>query len=145
MLKKIKKYHALPKEERKLIAHCLLWLMYSYLLVRFIPLKCFVNVLGEHQKEAQSILNPEELAYLIRLQKNMRRLKRNLPWNVKCFEEVIAAKKLLKKKAIKSTLYLGVARNEENKLIAHAWLKTDNRIVFGQNRQQKFTSVAHYA
>lgn len=102
-------------------------------------------MLGEHQKEAQSILNPEEKAYLTRLQKNMRRLKRNLPWNVKCFEEVIAAKKLLEKKDIKSTLYLGVARNEENKLIAHAWLKTDNRIVFGQNVHHRFTSVGHYA
>ncbi|MCK5168260.1 MAG: lasso peptide biosynthesis B2 protein, partial [Bacteroidales bacterium] len=79
------------------------------------------------------------------LRKNIRRWKRYLPWKVKCFEEAIAAKKVLEKYKISSTLYMGVDKNAEKELIAHAWLKVGNEIIIGKKGHEKFVVVGFYS
>lgn len=151
MFKLLKKYNNLEKIERKILNRTFVWLIFAFILVRLIPLKWFSNLLGVFNparpaggKEIKLNLNNKQLQLISVVQKNIRRLKKRMPWNVKCFEEAIAAKKTLEKFNIKTTIYLGVAKKEEMKLIAHAWLKSGEVFVTGKKGHKQHTVVGFY-
>lgn len=52
---------------------------------------------------------------------------------------------MLSTRKVSSTLYLGVARDKEKKLIAHAWLRSGKDIITGANEMEEFTEVARFA
>lgn len=151
MFKLLKKYISLKKTERKILNRTLFWLIFALILVRLIPIKWFSNLLGVFNpahpaggKEIKFDLNNKQLQLISVVQKNIRRLKKQLPWTVKCFEEAIAAKKILEKCNIKTTIYLGVAKKEETKLIAHAWLKSGDVFITGKKGYKQYTVVGFY-
>ena len=45
-------------------------------------------------------------------------------WESQCLVKAIAGMKMLERRQIESTLYLGTAKDELGKLIAHAWLRS---------------------
>ena len=143
MFKKFKEYYLLSKQERKILNRTFFWLIRAFVLVRFIPLKWFSSLLGEFRKEIE--VESLQIDTILNVKKNIRRAKRILPFRVKCFEEAIAAKKVLEKEGVKSTLYLGVDKNTENELIAHAWLKVGELFVTGESRTQEFKVVGFYS
>ena len=49
------------------------------------------------------------------------------PWPNKCLVSSLSARVLLKRRNIKSQLSLGVAKDAEGKLMAHAWLKVGEK------------------
>ena len=144
MFKLLKKYISLKKTERKILNRTLFWLIFALILVRLIPIKWFSNLLGVFNRELKFDLNNKQLKLISVLQKNIRRLKKRLPWTVKCFEEAIAAKKILEKYNIKTTIYLGVAKKEEEILIAHAWLKSGDIFISGKKGHKQHTVVGFY-
>lgn len=145
MFRFFKKYSALSKLERRTLNQTLFWLIYSFILVRLIPLKWFSNTLGSFKTEFEGNLNEHNLDVIRLIKKSIRRCKRMLPWKVKCFEEAIAAKKVLAKHQIQSTLYLGVDKDKEKKLIAHAWLKIGDIVITGAKGYKNFVVVGFYS
>ena len=57
----------------------------------------------------------------------------------------MAAMAMLKRRGITSTLYLGLAKDDEAKLQAHAWLRCGNRIITGEKEMTGFTTIATFA
>ena len=53
-------------------------------------------------------------------------------WESKCLVRALTAQKLLKRKSIPSTMYLG-CKMEEGKMVAHAWLRCGRMYVTGGN------------
>ena len=70
---------------------------------------------------------------------------RHTPWESKCLAQAVAAKVMLKRRAVSSTLYLGLAKDEEQKLEAHAWLRYGRMILTGGPHHERFTVVATFA
>lgn len=70
----------------------------------------------------------------------IRKVGCRVPWKCKCLEYAIAAKLLLKRRAIPSTVYFGV-RNENGELKAHAWLRSGAVIVTGGENHRHFTVI----
>ncbi|WP_411335088.1 lasso peptide biosynthesis B2 protein [Metabacillus indicus] len=66
-------------------------------------------------------------------------------WESQCLVKAIAAMKMLEKRGIDSTMYLGTGRDENGKLSAHAWLRSGSYIVTGAEGMEKFTVVAQFA
>lgn len=58
-----------------------------------------------------------------------------------CYDRAIAGKLMLKFRNISSTIYFGTAKDENNKLIAHAWLKCGSFFVTGEREMARFTVV----
>lgn len=145
MFSLFKKYFRINIIERKVLNQTFLWLIYASVLARVIPLKWFSSLLGEFKKEINIDLDSKQLGLILVLKKNIRRIKRILPWKVKCFEEAIAAKKVLGKYKISSTLYLGVDKNKEKGLIAHAWLKVGRDVIIGEKGHKKYAVVGFYS
>jgi len=145
MFKLLKEYYSLNKEERKILNLTFIWLIIGFILARLVPLKWFNNLLGEYKKEISVDLDENQKQLILKFKQNNIKLKRRLPWKVKCFEEAIAAKKVLEKYHIKSTIYLGVAKKTEHKLIAHAWLKSGNLFITGKKGHKKQAIVGFYS
>ena len=66
-------------------------------------------------------------------------------WESQCLVKAIAAMRMLEKRGIESTLYLGTAKDESGELIAHAWLRSGPYYVTGAERMEKFTVVGKFA
>ena len=166
MFKLLRKYFSIDKTERRILNRTFFWLIYAFILARLIPLRWFSGLLGEFNpvrlaadlpadrhgkagpaggKEVAVEINSGEKELIQMLRKNIRRWKRYLPWKVKCFEEAIAAKKVLEKYKISSTLYLGVDKNTEKELIAHAWLKCRDIFISGEKGHKQYAIVGFYS
>lgn len=66
-------------------------------------------------------------------------------WESQCLVKAIAAMRMLEKRGIESTLYLGIAKDESGELIAHAWLRSGSFYVTGAEEMEKFTVVSKFA
>jgi len=63
-------------------------------------------------------------------------------WESMCLVKAIAAKKMLERRHIESTLYLGTARDSSSgKMIAHAWLRSGPFYITGAEEMDGFTVV----
>jgi len=152
MFKLIKRYFGIEKTERKILNRTFFWLIYAYILVRIVPLRWFSSLLGEfrvvkeeHDKENGFYLSDSQLKLIRILKRSIRRLKKKLPWKVKCFDEAIAGKKVLEKYGLKTMLFLGVAKETETNLKAHAWLKYDRVFITGERGYNNYTVVGFYS
>ncbi|MBE5937538.1 MAG: lasso peptide biosynthesis B2 protein [Lachnospiraceae bacterium] len=56
-------------------------------------------------------------------------------WESKCLVRALTAQKLLKRKGIQSTMYLGCGM-DEGKMVAHAWLRCGRMYVTGGNGEE---------
>ena len=54
----------------------------------------------------------------------------------------MTAKIMLRRRGIKSTIYLGVAKNERGEMIAHAWIKAAGLTLTGSAGADQFTVVS---
>lgn len=100
------------------------------LLFPFERLKKMLGIMNEESIQNESMPNYKE-AKLI--QWVVGHVAHNSPWDSKCLVQAWTAQKLLKSKHISSTLYLGVGKDDEGKMIAHAWLRSGRLYVTGGN------------
>ncbi len=103
----------------------------------------YVKAFGEKGAE-ENDTDETEYSFIRKVQLAVHRADSILPWKSKCLTEAVATKRLLEKFNLKSTLFLGVAKDERQKLIAHAWLKWGNRIISGERGYEKFTIVQKF-
>lgn len=64
---------------------------------------------------------------------HVNRVTEHLPLKRKCWVRALTARKLLMKKGICTTLYMGVGKDDDGNMIAHAWLRCGQRFVTGGN------------
>ena len=67
------------------------------------------------------------------------------PFRSLCFEQALTVKLMLKKRKIPATIYLGVAKEEDTKLHAHAWTRAGNYIVSGKREKDLFKVVSSFS
>ncbi len=68
---------------------------------------------------------------------------KSVPWRSECLEQALAAKWMLRRKRISSTLYFGTFYNGYA-LEAHAWVRCGDLIVTGDKGHGQFTATAMY-
>lgn len=64
------------------------------------------------------------------------------PWRSMCLEQAFAAKMMLRRRGVASTLYLGITREP---LAAHAWVRVGERNVTGGQNVSRYAVVASFA
>lgn len=83
----------------------------------------------------------QELQLLRTVSRAVHAMSRFTWWESQCLVKAIAAMKMLERRGIPSTLYLGSARNNEGQMVAHAWLRSGSYIVTGKEGHEKYTVV----
>jgi hypothetical protein len=69
---------------------------------------------------------------------------RNLPWRSTCFAQAATAKIMLRRRGVRSTLFLGVASQGAG-MLAHAWLRSGQVTVTGSEASRDFVTVCWIA
>lgn len=141
----VQKFFKLNRTERLLFIQAyFLSLFYSFY-VELIPKRIILKRLGDKDVETSFEPIEGELDEVFQVEKAIRRVVRFLPWTTKCFARAITAKRILQRKQIPSTIYLGVAKEGSNKMLAHAWLRCGSIIVTGKEEMKKFTPIIYFS
>jgi len=58
-----------------------------------------------------------------------------------CLTQALAAHLLLCRRGLTPQLHIGVAKDQRDRLIAHAWVESEGRIVVGGTDLQRYTPL----
>lgn len=137
-LKKLNKFILLTSEERRLFFEAVCYALSTRAQITFLPFRQYAGFLGIPHKESNIQPDPDQLTIVYKVFRAMRRSSVYLPFREKCLIDAIVMKKMLFRRNIESTLYLGVAKESEKQLIAHAWLRCGENIITGRKGMEKY-------
>lgn len=109
------------------------------------PFSKTVHTLGTPMSETSFNTNLLQNVQLNRISFAIHVMSRYTFWESQCFVKAIAGMKMLERRKIESTLYLGTAKDESGQLIAHAWLRSGSFFISGKEEMRKFTIVSKFA
>lgn len=137
---KLKKILFLPFDRKHFYIEVFVLLAWARI-IKALPFGRIAPSLGQKSIEtAETIaINPE---LLTDISKAIALISRYTFWESACLVQAIAAMKMLERRKIDSTLYLGTARDKQGKMIAHAWLRSGPFYVTGGNVMHDFTVVS---
>lgn len=113
--------------------------------LKSIPFSKVVPNLGEQMKETSFTLVTSNKENLASVSKAIQIMSGYTFWESQCLVKAIAGMKMLEKRNIESTLYLGTAKDDNGDLIAHAWLRSGPIYISGAEVMERFTVVAKFA
>lgn len=125
---------------KKLTILSYIYSAYFRMQIKFIkPAKLKKNwgVEGEESPEEDSKKN---YLFAAHVSQTVARICNKTSWESKCLVRALTAQRMLAKKDIRSTMYLGV-REDQGKMQAHAWLRVGKYIITGGEVCEEFTVV----
>lgn len=67
------------------------------------------------------------------------------PWDSNCLARALTGKRMLRRRRVDCTIYLGVKKSDPRSLEAHAWLRCGEKIITGEPGHDQFIVVATFA
>jgi hypothetical protein len=101
--------------------------------------------LGIKSHETCPVSKDSDISRIKHITGAIRVISRYTPWESTCMVRAVAGLKMLEKRGIESTLYLGVARDRNGQMIAHAWLRSGAYYVSGDDAMKGFVVVEKFA
>lgn len=114
-------------------------------ILKSVPFSRVAPVLGKQMEETTFTCDEASKIILKQVSDAIQIMSKYTFWESACLVKAIAAMKMLEKRKIESTLYLGTARDENAYLIAHAWLRSGPFYITGFEEMDKFTVVNKFA
>lgn len=109
-------------QNKKASIEALAWSGIYRFLLCFVPMKTIRPLFGKEGEETAKEHGNGDYDSARRIAYVVNRICSNTPWESKCLVRALTAQHLLRKKRMPSTLYLGVAKENDN-MIAHAWIR----------------------
>ena len=144
-IRRLHEFWQCPWGTRWLLVQAVSWLGFARLAVVTLPLRWIAPFLGHYMRESPAIDRPEWQTTVRRVSWAVSMMSRYTPWKSNCLAQAIAAKCMLQRRQVPSTLYLGIARNTSEELDAHAWLRSGKVVVTGAPEMPRFTVVSTFA
>lgn len=139
----IKKYSQLSASDKILLFEASIILIIIKLLIRLLPIRFYKKIFGKQNSEPEIQVSENQSHTLYKISQAIVRSRKVIPWKSKCLTEAIAAKIMLRKRGIASTLFLGINKDED-KMIAHAWLRCGNTYITGRRGMNKFVVLSSF-
>ncbi|MCH1624874.1 lasso peptide biosynthesis B2 protein [Fredinandcohnia quinoae] len=144
IVKKIISFLKLSFDTKLLFIEAFLLLGWARIL-KLIPFSKLAPALGTHMEETPYSLIDLDKKQIRKVSTAIHVMSRYTFWESQCLVKAIAGMKMLRRRKIESTLYLGTARDENGKMIAHAWLRSGPIYISGAEGMEKFTVVSIFA
>jgi hypothetical protein len=139
----LRKFIATPAYDKFLFFIALALSFFVKIIVFTLPLRWYRRFLGQSGKNSPEYSSNRNKT-IKSIVTAVNRCSRFAPWKTRCLVDAITAKLLLQWHGIPSTMFMGVNKDEEKKLIAHAWLKCGEVFITGKKGYQKFTVVSSF-
>jgi hypothetical protein len=143
-MKKLRLVSAMSREAQLMLVEAYLLLGWARLL-KLVPFSKLANKLGDKKNESPFEYIDDHRKILKQISQIIHLASRYTFWESECLVKAIAARKMLDRRGITSTLYLGVGRVENAELVAHAWLRSGPFYVTGSEGMERFTVVARFS
>ncbi len=108
-----------------------------------VPSKKLEKKWGVRNVESPDDDTQEHYYYAFIVSNEVNRIADKTPWESKCLVRALTARYLLHRKRIATTMYLGVGKDEDGAMIAHAWLRCGKCYVTGGNGEA-YATVARF-
>lgn len=143
-MQKVKLFFSMDSKLKILLIESYFYLAWARLL-KVMPFSKVAPSLGEQMVETTYHLNSLNKVVLAHISQSLHMMSRYTPFESQCLVQAIAAMKMLERRKIESTLYLGTAKDETGELIAHAWLRSGPYYITGSEGKENFTVVQKFA
>jgi hypothetical protein len=129
--------------ERALALEALAWLAAMRLAVRWVKFQRLLRWLRWEPGEAPAQATP---AAAERVGWAVRGAAVYTPWRSACLVQALAAGRMLQRRGLAATLYLGAARDpaQRDNLLAHAWLRCGEQVLTGESESRRFAVVGRF-
>lgn len=140
----IARFEQKSRTRKKLYFEALAMLLWSRL-ITLIPFSRIAAQLGTHNRESTFSDAPENKELLEQINHAVRVVSRHVFWRSLCLQQAIAALYMLRRRRISCTLYLAVAKEKNQKMVAHALLRSGSYYVTGAGTNLELTIVGTFA
>lgn len=140
----IYRFFTMSNRKRRQLVEAVLWLAICQI-VLLLPFRWLAPHLGAQMKKTPDIHLPPKIQTLVSdISEAINRAVYHTPWEIKCLAQAMAGKFMLRCRKIESTLYLGVAKEKESQLKAHAWLRCGQQIVCGERGMKLYSVISTF-
>jgi hypothetical protein len=139
------KFLTLAQSEQGCLLEAAFWLGIARLAIMVVPFRRLAPLLGRSMARSPQENGAAPAELLNRISWALNTASRHLPWDCLCLAQALAGKAMLRRRRLASTLYLGLAKEGDTQLKAHAWLRCGERFLTGQSGMQDFTVIATFA
>lgn len=122
----------------------LCWLLAARIVVRVLPFRVIAARLGGAGAESPHDIPSADAARAREIGSLLRAVCRRVGWHPSCLVRSTAAMMLLRRRRLEGTLYLGVAREADQPLRAHAWVRCGDVFVTGGKQKDSFTVLGSF-
>ena len=140
---KIKVFFSISLSKRLLFIEAFLMLGWARCMKQ-VPFQKLTKILRLQLAETRFQTNEIKKQSIYEISEAIHIMSRHTIWESMCLVRAIAAMKMLDRRGISSTLYLGTGKNETGQLIAHAWLRSGDQYVTGGEEMRGFTVVGSF-
>ena len=144
LFRKIKTFFKIKNQDKLAFIKAFIYMGYFRAFILFIPFNKLRKRMGKVKVESPQNVDDECYKKAVRIARIVGIVSYHTPWESKCLVQAMTAQKILKDKGIKTTLYLGVAK-ERNNMVAHSWLRYGQMFVTGGNGDLNYTRVGCFA
>ncbi|MDE5413813.1 lasso peptide biosynthesis B2 protein [Alkalihalobacterium chitinilyticum] len=144
MLQKIKAFVKLDVKTKLMFLEAFLFLGWGRIM-KLLPFSKIAPTLGLPMEETNRDYNEQEKRVLASVSQSIHIMSKYTLWESQCLVKAIAGMKMLERRGIESTIYLGTAKDERGLLIAHAWLRSGPFYISGAEEMERFTVVSKFA
>lgn len=140
IMKYIRKFLSLDFSTMKLFMEASCFLLWSKVLLLF-PFSKVAPSLGIAANETAKQCSKSNKEVIHQVALAIHVMSRFTFWHNTCLVKAIAGMKMLERRKIESTLYLGTSKSDAGHLLAHAWLRSGSVIVTGASEMKNYTVV----
>ena len=136
------KFRQLSTADKWLVMRAAFWLGVARLRLVVTPFGKLADQLASRTGEATTEAHPDlvqRIGFAVNAAAN------NVPWRSDCFPKAIAARTLLKRAGLASTIHLGVQKDGEGDLAGHAWLTCGDTVVTGGEDIDRYTEMHRFS
>ncbi|MGP4074911.1 lasso peptide biosynthesis B2 protein [Halobacillus sp. K22] len=144
LMRKWMTFLSLSKESKGLLLESYFYLGWARIQKRR-PFSELAPSLGEYMKETGKEKEATDRNTVAKVSQAIHIMSKYTLWESRCLVQALAAMKMLEKRGVEHTLYLGTAKEDSGEMVAHAWLRSGPYFVTGAKGMERFTVVSTFA
>ena len=145
ILRRLKNFLSLEPSKMLMLFEAYFLLGWARIL-KLVPFSRVAPSLGEQNEETTAtVVGKGNQNVLKEISESIHIMSQYTFWESQCLVKAIAGMKMLERRKIESTLYLGTGRDETGKLVAHAWLRSGPYYISGAEGMERYVVVGKFA
>lgn len=140
----IRRFHRLQGDQKRLHLEAVFELYFARCRVLLTPVSRYSKGWGGLDEKARGTGDISSTPLVNDVSRAVTVMARYLPGKLVCLPQAMAAQRMLRRRGISSTLFLGVRRSDTTSLEAHAWLESSGRQVTGMDGMKDIVCLAAF-